>query len=392
MKRPVPGRQGGFSLVELMIAVVIGLLALVFALRTVGGVERTRSSALGGSDEMQTGMVALFSLSNDAEGAGFGLNDPLVAGCNTRFVDTGGYALAPAQRGTTAITPLAPVVIEANAGTATTGAGPDRITFYAGTALGGTPTWRLLADFADGGSQLTVDRTVRWMARRDVLVVAPEQGGGDCLALQSSSAPNGTAVPVAADADLRLNGGGSGATFKGYAARVFNLGSIDRLPFRSWSVAGGYLRLQTAAGDTPGSAATVAGNIVSIKAQYGFDGRQGSAFQPGTGLQVNTWSSTMIDADGSGVAGDAGDWQHIAAVRLAVVARSKLADHPASGTTCTATTARPVVFAAAAPAGVAAAPVTVNVAVAGDPVDWTCYRYRVFETIVTLRNAGWRRN
>ena len=67
--------------------------------RTVGGVERTRSSALGGSDEMQTGMVALFSLSNDAEGAGFGLNDPLIAGCNTHFTDTGHYALAPAQRG-----------------------------------------------------------------------------------------------------------------------------------------------------------------------------------------------------------------------------------------------------------------------------------------------------
>jgi type IV pilus assembly protein PilW len=29
--------------------------------------------------------------------------------------------------------------------------------------------------------------------------------------------------------------------------------------------------------------------------------------------------------------------------------------------------------------------------VAGDPLGWQCYRYRVFETIVTLRNAGWRR-
>jgi type IV pilus assembly protein PilW len=30
------------------------------------------------------------------------------------------------------------------------------------------------------------------------------------------------------------------------------------------------------------------------------------------------------------------------------------------------------------------------VAVAGDPIDWKCYRYRVFETIVSLRNAEWR--
>jgi type IV pilus assembly protein PilW len=39
---------------------------------------------------------------------------------------------------------------------------------------------------------------------------------------------------------------------------------------------------------------------------------------------------------------------------------------------------------------VAAVPVTVNVAVTGDPVDWHCYRYRVFETIVPFRNASWR--
>jgi type IV pilus assembly protein PilW len=32
----------------------------------------------------------------------------------------------------------------------------------------------------------------------------------------------------------------------------------------------------------------------------------------------------------------------------------------------------------------------VNVAVAGDTLDWKCYRYRVFETIVPIRNAQWR--
>jgi type IV pilus assembly protein PilW len=48
------------------------------------------------------------------------------------------------------------------------------------------------------------------------------------------------------------------------------------------------------------------------------------------------------------------------------------------------------VFAREEPFGVAALPVQVNVAIAGDGIDWKCYRYRVFETIVPLRNAGWR--
>jgi len=72
------------------------------------------------------------------------------------------------------------------------------------------------------------------------------------------------------------------------------------------------------------------------------------------------------------------------------VARSKRTEKPNASGVCTATTVQPTVFAAAAPANVPAVPVTVNVAVAGDPIDWKCYRYRVFETIVPLRNSQWR--
>ena len=98
----------------------------------------------------------------------------------------------------------------------------------------------------------------------------------------------------------------------------------------------------------------------------------------------------MIDADNDGVIGGAGDYQRIGSVRLAVVARSKSAEKPDAAGQCRATTVQPTVFASAAPATVAASPVQVNVAVAGDTLDWKCYRYRVFETIVPIRNAQWR--
>jgi len=388
MTRTPLRRQRGFSLVELMVSVVIGLLALLFTLRMVGGAEQTRRSALGGSDEMQNGMVALFSLSNDAGNAGYGLNDPIIAGCNTQFSDTMGYQLAPATRGVATVTPLAPVVIEAH------GANPDRISFYAGASVGGTPTLRLTGDAAAGAAALDVDRKSYGFGAGDVLVIAPEQPGGDCRLVQrSDNDQTASRVLLASGGGMRFNGGTSTATFKGYAARVFDLGPAATLAFRSWSVADGYLQLQAAApGDAAGQPSTVAEDVVSIKAQYGFDTRTGSAFQPQNGLQVNRWSASMIDADGSLTTGDAGDWQHIAAVRLAVVARSKAVEHPAAGTTCTTTTAQPVVFAGDAPTGVAGVPITVNVAVAGDPVDWRCYRYRVFETVVSLRNTGWRPN
>jgi Tfp pilus assembly protein PilW len=68
-------RLRGFSLVELMVSVVIGMLALMFATRLITGAEQNKQSALGGSDSMQNRMLALFSISGDAAQAGFGLND-----------------------------------------------------------------------------------------------------------------------------------------------------------------------------------------------------------------------------------------------------------------------------------------------------------------------------
>jgi type IV pilus assembly protein PilW len=389
---PQPRRARGFSMIELMISVVIGMLALAFALRMVAGSEKSRETELGGSDSMQNGMVALFSISGDAGQAGFGLNDSILSGCDTRFTDTGGYGLAPGAQGTTATTPLAPVVIEAN------GSAPDRISFYAGSSLAGTATLRLTANYSTG-ARVSVDRVPYGFRQGDVIVVAPELvGSGRCALAQISSNPRDLMPPpapqyvdVASGTGYRFNTGNLGVSFTGGAARLFNLGRPEDLAFHSWSVSGGFLQLRSTdmAGSSAG-AATVTDNIVSIKAQYGFDTRTGAAFLPQDGMQVMRWSSTMIDADGNGTIGNGIDYQHVAAVRLAVVARSKAVERVVAGSTCTSTPQKPQVFKTAVPQNVTAVPLTVDVAVAGDPNDWRCYRYRVFETVVNLRNAGWR--
>jgi type IV pilus assembly protein PilW len=108
----------------------------------------------------------------------------------------------------------------------------------------------------------------------------------------------------------------------------------------------------------------------------------------------------MIDADGDGTVGGPGDYQRIAALRLAVVARAREPDRPdnptVSNTACKTTTVLPTVFSSQQPSAIATVMtagnpgIPVNVAVAGDTIDWSCYRYRVFETIVPLRNSGWK--
>ena len=65
MNLPLPFRPGwiyrgparGFSLVELLIALAIGLLALMFAMRIVVSSERNKATSAGGSDAMQNGVV-----------------------------------------------------------------------------------------------------------------------------------------------------------------------------------------------------------------------------------------------------------------------------------------------------------------------------------------------
>jgi type IV pilus assembly protein PilW len=382
----------GFSLVELMVSVVIGMLALLFATRLLTGAEQNRQSAMGGSDSMQSGMLALFSISSDAGQAGYGINNKLAIGCNTIFSDKGGFTLAAASRDATAIHPMAPVVIESNAG------GADKVTFYSGTSVAGTASLRVLVSYTSG-SRIYVDRVPYGFAQGDAILVVPEPAGTDCALAQLSESPDSLPPPpgqqyvvVGEGSGYRFNTGNLGASFTGSGARLFNLGPAQALYFHTWSVADGFLSLSATNIGSNAAAAAVADNIVSLKAQYGFDTRPGNAFQPAIGLQVTQWSSTMIDADGSAVTGDAGDWQRIAAVRLAVVARSKNPERPAAGTSCSATADadKPVAFGTKAPAGVAAVQVTINVAVTGDAVDWHCYRYRVFETIVPFRNASWR--
>jgi len=104
------------------------------------------------------------------------------------------------------------------------------------------------------------------------------------------------------------------------------------------------------------------------------------------GVEWGFWKGPTDCTGPVGNLGSAGDWLNVVAVRIAIVARSREVDKPATGgTTCTTTTVAPLVFDQPAGTGL---PVTVTVA--GDTADWTCYRYRVFESVIPLRNVAWR--
>lgn len=403
------GRGAGFSMVELMVALVIGMLALMFATRIVLTGEQNKQASLGGSDAMQNGMLAMFSISSDISQAGFGLNDPIIVGCNTVFTDSSGYQLAEVTRGGAPIRPLASAVIVSN------GALPDSVSLYSGTSL--TGTGMLQVNQYAGGGQINVSSVPFGFAQNDVLVVANNNHNDAtrCAMTQVTSNPATLPTTPGAQQYLRIDGTGRftagnlhGLTFPANNnTRVFNLGPARDLAFHTWSISNGHLKLRST--NLTGSlldplGSTVIDNVVSIKAQYGLDMRPPvnlpsdctaatpGRFCPADGVIISQWSSTMIDADGNGVAGGHEDYQRIVALRVAVVARSRSPDKPDATGNCTTTTVAPVVFGTRVPQNVAAVPITLNVAVAGDPVSWTCYRYRAFETVVPLRNSGFRSN
>jgi type IV pilus assembly protein PilW len=381
---PALPRAAGFSLVELMVSIVIGLLAVMFATRMMTDSESNKDGALGGSESMQNGMMAMFSISADAEQAGYGLNDPILAGCDTMFNDSKKFTMTPVLRGAATVHPLAAaVIVHGNAG-------PDQLTLYSGSAASGTATVRLTTNY-NGGNQIALDRTPYGFAVGDVIVVAPEDGAGQCALAQISTLnQDAPSIGFASTAD-RFNSGELGRTFPGSATRVFNLGRAASLPFHTWLVEDGVLRLRaTNLGSNGDAAQAVADNIVSLKAQYGFDTRAVAAFDPELGMQVREWSNTMIDADGDGVTGSAGDYQRVAALRIAVIARNKRPERPGAGGACSTTTEALKVFETDQPSGIDAVPVTLDLGVKDDPIDWKCYRYRAFETVVPLRNASWR--
>ncbi len=395
-------RHGGFSLVELMVSVVVGLLALMFATKLVVNGEQSKAVSLGGSDAMQNGMLALFSLSGDAGQAGWGINDNRVNGCNTLLTDANGYQLLQVQAAGALATPLAPVVIQSN------GLASDQIEFNFSGSSSAIASLGLSQSYNLNDAILTTDTNNAYGYGAsgygmNVVLVAhdPAIPGGKCAIGEVGNVAIATtvitlAVPVAG---RYAAAGGLGEAYGNNSARVFNLGPERLLSFHTWSVQNGVLLLRsTNLAGASAAPVSVVDNVVAIKAQYGFDLSPAVGPAPGNvrwsadnGMVVSQWSGPMIDADGDGVAGAPGDFQRIAAVRIAVVARSKNPEKPSVKTgLCTATTAMPTVFTSASPATTAAVPMTVNVAVGGDTVDWKCYRYRVFETIVPMRNLEWR--
>jgi type IV pilus assembly protein PilW len=341
---PRPDAQG-FTLVEVLVAMVIGMIGMIIMLQVFATAEGQRRATTGTGDAQTSGAMALYDLQRDIRQSGYGFNSLTLLNCSISLPNG---ATLPA---------LAPVIINprrANnslllpAGDANT----DTLLVAYGAAAGSPEGDVILGVF---GNSLSVHTAANFAAWHWVIAARNQCVPGAPLLLQqlqpgSIRYEEKTVTVGAAGGSLSLLFNlGATPTIHAYAIRGGNLTVCDFLA-NNCSVAG-----------NPAIWVPIASNIVSLRAQYGRD------TAPPNG--VDTWDRTTPAS--------ACDWVRVSALRLAVVARNSQVER------------NPITLAAPtwegsnqpAPAG---APFNL-----GARADWQNYRYKVFETVVPIRNLPW---
>lgn len=342
----------GASLVDLMVGLAIGMAAMLVTLTVAVSFDARRRSVIGVAEAQGNAAYAVALISRELRLAGSGLGLSAAHGCTVHRAASGNASDRFVLR---------PTVITAGKD----GAADALITLASGTRA--VPPARLIAPYTVGMGLLQLDSTLD-MATGDYLLLQSD-GQPDCVLLKIAGFGAGSSYAVQPSVAPGL----LPDTVFGIGSAAINLG---HLRYRRYSVdAQQRLLMESfspAAGLWVGS--TLADGITSLRLQYGFDARAGAQLQP----QVTRWAAAPIDADGNGSI-DAADWRRLLAVRIAIVSRSAQRKEGACDT--------------AAPQWLAGNDTSGQLELTSIRVDhlpeWRCWRYRVLQTEVALRNLIW---
>jgi type IV pilus assembly protein PilW len=345
-------RQAGLSLVEVMVAVLIGLIGILIITQAYITGDRFNRSTLGEGGAQTNGLIALYNVERDVRLAGYGIANSNVLGCGLlHWHYAGAYAVV--DGGPLPNIRIAPVVITVTAGEA------DKLTvLYGGESERVMPT--VVTAFDGAANTATLDGVAGFLANDALLFF----GAGGCSFARVTSVPSGTQLVMGAGG---FNPAGW-ATFPAYTGGdlVFSLGATPVL--REYSISSeNKLRLKEGLLQT-GAETTLdlVDGIMDMRAEYGKDTNNDGV--------VETWNKTLP--------ANSAEWQQVHAVRMGLLARIGLYEKPAAGTDCDMTTP------ANAPTWIGGAFSNLDLATASSPD--RCYRYRVFETMIPLRNMIWR--
>jgi len=408
-------RTAGFTLVEIMIGLLIGVIGIVIIMQVYAVSENYKRTATSGTDAQINGAVALYLLEREIRLAGYGMNSLVPLGCTTVRVWT-------TSTGSGADLPMVPLAINP-AGVPAGDANTDVLLVSYGTSsnfVGGVQ-----ADQASAAADFSITYN-RDGFRNGDLVVAMQPGAGpggtnSCVMYELTAVPSAAGNCGSASATLghgtasykNSNNGCVATTPKHNAAgamtdsaggtvpalnhitggQLFDLGSFV---IKVYAVRGGnltYCEWLKKDCTVVANYDVAVNDIASLRAAYGedFDGAPLPITAMGDG-KVDQWSRAALTTSNQ--------VSRVLAAALQVTARSGLKEKPSNGgTVCDATlsASRPdrgqtkdwyePFKSMESPAGTLA---TGAIDLSGTSADWKCYRYKLFQTAVPLRNMIWR--
>lgn len=365
----------GFSLVEVMVAMVIGLLGIIVMMQMFSVFEGQKRTTGGGDDAISSGAVSLYGAQRNMQQSGWGISSVEVIGCTVSGLLVGGAAL-----------PLIPVTINSALITGQD-ANTDTLLIVSGNGNGTVEGDTI--DAVPAANSYAVKTPTGFLVGERVVAVPLARPSPCTLAL--------TTVTAVASPNVSVSAGFAGIV---PGDKLFNLGPAPTV--RAYAVRNQNLTVCDYTANDCGLAANngdatvwvpVANNVVSLRAQYGRDNTNMAVTMDGV---VDVWDRTRpVPAFPAGNSANACALIRASAVRIVLVARSsqpeKTADWPAL--TVHVTPAAPLwagsdTVVLTSINAVEAAAVAINLP-DPDPT-WPTgldFRYKIFQTVVPLRNV-----
>lgn len=402
MKLQKISHQQGFSLIELMVGLVIGLIATLVIMQTFSAFEGTKRSTTGISDAQTNGNIGLYMIQRELQFSGYGIplasgtlpvvtaqtaantyqfedfegktpeevealqaeklaayNDKIVAdslaissGVNYSALRCDGALPSDVinlDTDNTSTRPNATSIMRdiITPVTITNGANSDTIVLRYGTTSRGAMSTDIVT--LAGSDYVGVDNNIGCIVN-DVVLVTRTGPGTNCYATKVTSLTSTNGIKVLSNAGLAQND------------KLACLGQVRAVTF---DVNANQLRKSNLANNVQVPALN---EIVSLQAQYGIATTPNSeiitSWQDATGLFAPL-TMTVTNRN------------RIKAVRIAVVARNNLLEKETVTQLCSGGDTGPARLC------VFGADLDLTGALGND---WTNYRYRVYEVIVPLRN------
>lgn len=342
---PQHRRHTGFSLVEIMVGMVIGLLGIIVIMQMYAVFEKQKRTTTSGDEAQNSGAIALYRLQRDLQHSGYGISVVDLLGCDVLL------------RAGVTLTAIAPVTIN-HASIPAGDANTDTLLVVYGNG-NGSPQGDSIQ--SGSGTAYTMTNTPNALANDYVIAeslgllgVVPRSNSPSTCSLILDRV---VSVNTATKAVTMNTGGVSDGT-------LYNLGKSPRI--LAYAIRGGNLTACDYMLDNCGNAANtgnakiwvpIASDVVSMRVQYG---RDTTATMDGI---VDTYDQTA-PATNCALA-------KAPAVRIALVARGVVRGLQATTTAPTW-------------AGSSGAPIVLTA-----DTNWQRYHYKVFETTVPIRNVTW---